>query len=91
MLKYTQEFIRYDEIKEGDILFFHGAKERVVKVTEIPAPANDHYPNEKKIYFKLEPVDKEDEMILGKFYSHGEYGGVGCLTVLKITPHIIAV
>lgn len=72
--------IRYDEIQEGDIILFHGANERVVSVSALPAPANEYYPNEKTISFTLEPADEEAERILGKFYSHGEYGGVGCLT-----------
>lgn len=73
--------IRYDEIKTGDVILFHGAEERVVKTTEFPAPANEYYPSEKTIYFELEPANEEAEKILGKFYIHGEYGGVGCLKV----------
>ena len=72
---------RYDELKVGDVIWWYGAKERVVAVREFPAPANEFYPNEKTIRFDIEPVDDEAVGILGKFYSHGTYGGVGCLTV----------
>ena len=40
-----------------------------------------YYPNEKTISFDIEPADDEAERILGKFYSHGSYGGVGCLKI----------
>ena len=73
--------IRYDEIKKNDVIRFHGANVRVIKVMETPAPANKWYPNEKTIHFDIEPADNEAEKILGKFYSHGTYGGVGCLTI----------
>jgi hypothetical protein len=73
--------IRYDELKVGDIVIFHGAKERIVNVIEKPAPANEWYPNEKTIGFEVEPFDEEAEKMLGKFYSRGTYGGVGCLTI----------
>lgn len=72
--------IRYDEIQKNDVIMFHGANVKVVNVTEFPAPANKWYPNEKTITFEIEPADSEAEKILGKFYSHGTYGGVGCLT-----------
>lgn len=73
--------IRYDEIKVNDIVLFHGANVRIIKVTEKSAPANKYYPNEKTIGFDIEPADDEAERILGKFYSHGSYGGVGCLKI----------
>lgn len=73
--------IRYDELRENDVIKFHGAILKVTKVTETPAPANKWYPNEKTIGFEVEPADDEAVKILGKFYSHGSYGGVGCLTV----------
>lgn len=71
--------IRYDEIQEGDIILFHGARERVIKVVTFPAPANDYFPEEKTISFDLEPADDKAISLLGNFYSHGTYGGVGCL------------
>lgn len=73
--------IRYDELRVNDVIKFHGANLKVVNVTETPAPANKWYPNEKTIGFEVEPADDEAVKILGKFYSHGSYGGVGCLTV----------
>jgi hypothetical protein len=72
--------IRYDELKVNDVIKFHGANVRVTKVIETPAPANEWYPNEKTIRFDIEPADEDAVKILGKFYSHGTYGGVGCLT-----------
>lgn len=72
--------VRYDRLKVGDVIYWHGAKERIVSINEYPAPANEYYPNEKTIHFELEPVDEEAVKILGNFYSHGTYGGVGCLT-----------
>ena len=83
MKKY--ETVRYDELKEGDLIMFHGALERVSKVKSFPAPANEYYPNEKTISFDLEPVNEESIKILGKFYSKGSYSGVGCLTVEKVS------
>jgi hypothetical protein len=73
--------IRYDELKVNDVVMFHGANVRIIKVTEKPAPANEYYPKEKTISFDIEPADEETEKILGKFYSHGTYGGVGCLNL----------
>ena len=73
--------IIYDELKVNDVVLFHGANLRIKTVTEQPAPANEYYPNEKTIGFDVEPADKEAENILGKFYSHGSYGGVGCLEI----------
>ena len=71
--------IRYDELKVNDVVVFHGANVRITKITVLPAPANEYYQNEKTIGFDIEPADEEAEKILGKFYSHGSYGGVGCL------------
>lgn len=73
--------IRYDELKVNDIVLFNGANVRITKIIECPAPANEYYPNEKTIGFDIEPADEEAEKILGKFYSHGSYGGVGCLKI----------
>ena len=73
--------IRYDELRVNDVINFHGANVKIVKLKETPAPANKWYPNEKTIDFTIEPANNEAEKILGKFYSHGTYGGVGCLTV----------
>lgn len=73
--------IRYDELKVNDVVLFHGANLRITKITETPAPANKWYPNEKTIDFTVEPADSEAKKTLGKFYSHGTYGGVGCLEI----------
>lgn len=80
MAKVNTKEIRYDEIKVGDVIFWHGAKEIVKKVFEFPAPANEWFPDEVSITFELEPADEEAVRLLGNFYSHGTYGGVGCLT-----------
>ena len=40
--------IRYDELKVNDVVVFHCANVRIIKVTETPAPASEYYPNEKK-------------------------------------------
>jgi hypothetical protein len=77
--------IRYDELKKNDVIKFHCANVRIVNVTETPAPANKWYPNEKSISFEIEPADEEAVQILGRFYSHGTYGGVGCLEVELIS------
>ena len=81
--------IRYDELKVNDIVLFHGANVRVTNITEYPAPANEHYPKEKTISFGIEPADAEAERILGKFYSHGSYGGVGCLKIELVKRNTI--
>lgn len=73
--------IRYDELNVNDVIRFHGADVRVTNLTEAPAPANEWYPNEKTISFDVEPADSDAETTLGKFYSHGTYGGVGCLEI----------
>lgn len=76
--------IRYDEIRVGDILRFYGANVKVVAVREWPAPANEYYPEEKTINFDIGPADDEAVEILGNFYSHGTYGGVGCLEITLV-------
>ena len=76
--------IRYDEIRVGDIIRFYGANVKIKAVREWPAPANEFYPEEKTINFDIVPAEDGDEKhdaikVLGNFYSHGTYGGVGCL------------
>ena len=73
--------IRYDELKVNDVILFHGANLRIKSIKAQPAPANEYYPNEKTISFDTEPADDAAVQLLGNFYSHGSYGGVGCLTV----------
>ena len=76
--------VRYDELELNDVVMFHGANVRIIKVTETPAPANKYFPNEKTIRFDIEPADNAAEKILGKFYSHGTYGGIGCLELVLV-------
>lgn len=76
--------IRYDELKVNDVIFFHGAKVRIVKYEETPAPANEYYPNEKTVRFDIEPADEKAVEVLGKFYCYGTYGGVGCLSAILV-------
>ena len=77
--------IRYDELKKNDVIRFHGANLIITEIHETPAPANKWYPNEKSISFRVKPADKEAIETLGNYYAHGEYGGVGCLTVTLIS------
>lgn len=70
--------IRYDELRAGDVIVFYGAKERVVEVRD--DGESEYYKGERVIRFDLEPYDDEAVKLLGKFYSHGTYGGVGFLT-----------
>ena len=76
--------VRYDELKVGDVIRFHGADVRIKDYREYPAPANAYYPNEKTIRFDIEPVNEEAIKILGNFYAHGTYGGVGCLEAFLV-------
>lgn len=66
--------IRFDELKSGDIILFHGARVKVVTVNIAPADWNTA---EKYVTFEAEPADAEALDIMGPFYSHGTYGGVG--------------
>lgn len=73
---------RYDELKKGDVIIFHGAKLELTAVRiDKPAPANEHYPNDCVIRFDTKPFDKSAVEVLGNFYANGTYGGVGCLIV----------
>ena len=80
--------IRYDELRAGDVIEWHGAKE-IVEWTEDQGES-EHNPGEKVIRFKLMPYDKEAVEMLGKFYANGIYGGVGFLTTELIQRGIIA-
>lgn len=71
--------IRYDEIKAGDIIRFHGANEVVTEVWT--DGKSELYPEEDIIRFTLRPADERAVELLGEFYSHGTYGGVGFLKV----------
>lgn len=71
--------IRYDSIRKGYIINWHGANERVTNVRD-DGPS-EYYEGERVISFDLEPADEEAVKLLGSFYSHGTYGGVGFLEV----------
>lgn len=71
--------IRYDEIRAGDVISFHGAKELVLETWD--EGYSEYFPGEKVIRFQLRPYDDEAEKLLGKFYSRGIYGGVGWLKI----------
>ena len=77
---YTEK--RYDEMQVGDVVRFHGANVRIINIKRRPY-TEEYYKNEctEVINFEIEPADEEAENILGKYYAHGWYGGVGCLTV----------
>ena len=73
---------RYDELKVNDVIWFHGAKVKIIDVQFFPY--NEEYyrdRTDKTVTFTIEPANEEAIEILGRFYSHGTYGGVGCLTV----------
>ena len=71
--------IRYDEIRAGDVIQFHGAKVWVIET--IDERESEYYPGERVIRFTIQPFDNDALGALGKFYSHGTYGGVGFLKV----------
>lgn len=71
--------IRYDEMRAGDVINWHGARELVEEV--IFEGESEYNPGEQVVRFKLRPFDEEAEEILGKFYSNGTYGGVWSLKV----------
>lgn len=77
---YTEK--RYDELKVGDVINFHGANVKVKDIKRRPY-TEEYYKDEctEVIHFEIEPADDEAEQILGKYYAHGWYGGVGCLKV----------
>lgn len=59
----------YGELNTNDIIWFHGAKVRIVSV--------DHLTVEGIPWtgFEIEPTDDEALEILGKYYAYGRYGG----------------
>lgn len=76
---------RYDELKVNDTIIFHGAKVIITEVKHFPynEPAYRNF-TDKVVRFTIKPADDEAIELLGKFYSHGTYGGVGCLTATVI-------
>lgn len=71
---------RYDELNIGDVVFFHGANVKIIDIKRRPY-TEEYYKDEctETIHFEIEPADEEAVEILGQYYSHGWYGGVGCL------------
>lgn len=76
---------RYDELKVNDIIWWHGAKVRVTDVQSFPY-TEEYFKGQtdKTVNFTIEPFDNEAIRVLGNFYSHGTYGGVGCLPIETI-------
>lgn len=70
--------IEYKSLRAGFIIHFHGANLRVTAVRN-DGPS-EYYPGEDVYSFDVEPADEEAIKLLGNFYSHGTYGGVGFLT-----------
>lgn len=66
----------YGELKENDIILFHGAKVRIISV--IHKLTNDGTP---WTGFEIEPANDEAVEILGNYYSHGSYGGNDSLEI----------
>lgn len=71
---------RYDELKVNDVIWWYGARVKIVAVRSYPY-TEEHFKGQtdKVIRFDIEPYDDDAVMILGNFYAHGTYGGVGCL------------
>ena len=80
-----KKVIRYDELKKGMIVIFHGAKLRIEDVREFPYKG-EYFKDEtdKVINFDVSPYDQDSIDQMGNFYSHGTYGGVGCLTITQL-------
>ena len=81
-MKSEFKFKRYDELQIGDEVIFYGANVRIKDIKRRPY-TEKAYKNEctETISFEIEPADEEAIEILGNFYAHGWYGGVGCLKV----------
>lgn len=62
---------RYDELQVGDVINFHGANVKIINTKK----------DAETVSFEIEPADDEAIEILGEFYSHGWYSGVGYLKV----------
>ena len=82
----TQE-IRYDELRAGDIILFSGAK--VIVEETVDEGESTYYPGESVIRFTIRPYDDEAIVMLGHFYAHGTYGGVGFLPAQLIERPVI--
>ena len=72
---------RYDELKEGDVIFFKGVKEQIATVRHLPYKgAAFKGQTEAVVCFDFVPFDEEAEEILGS-RSYGTNSGIGCLKV----------
>jgi len=71
------EIKTYGQLQIGDVIFFHGANVKVIDIKRTPYRDNLLTKDECKevISFEIEPADDEAVEILGRFYSHGWYGG----------------
>lgn len=74
--------VSYGELKAGDVVWFYGARVRIVDVRV--EGMSDYYEGERVIRFDIEPYDEECVRTLGKFYSHGTYGGVEHLALSRV-------
>ena len=83
-MKYTEK--RYDELEKGNVIFFYGAKVKLVDVRQYPYK-EEFYKGQTDVVvnFDIEPVDEQAIKILGKGYAYGCYGGVGCLTAAVLS------
>ena len=71
---------RYDELEVGDVVLFHGANVKIINIRRHPYTDKLYADQcDMVISFEIRPADDEAVEILGNFYSHGWYGGVGCL------------
>lgn len=68
-----EKIIKYGDLKEGNIIYFYGAKLRVSNIKHMDVDGK------KCTYFSTEAFDKEAVEILG-FYAKGTYGGLDILT-----------
>lgn len=82
MFKRYEHDKRYDELKAGDVIYWYGAKLRIVEIRSYPYTEELYsHLTSSVVRFDVEPADEEAVELLGNFYSHGTYGGVGCLVV----------
>ena len=77
------KIVKYGELKKGDVVQFHGALVKIINVVVSGFCDNEYHKGERIINFEIEPYNDEAERILGSFYSHGCYGGVESLTLVK--------
>lgn len=61
----------YNELKVNDGIFWYGMKAIITDV--------NHFDN--TVIFGIKPLNEKEEQIMGKFYAHGHYGGLGTLRI----------